>query len=196
MTCSYTAWPPPCAIPPWTSPTTSSGLIWRPQSSTATKRLISESPVSLSISTTQICVPNGKTHASGSQKTVVSRPGSIPGASVLERLAAVATSVKETAFWGEPETKNLPSSSVTAEGLASNIWQAISFIFSFSLWTAVKTAEPPTASVRLPYVPRPSALESVSPRITTTLSIGARNSSATIWANDVSSPWPCGDEPV
>src|SRR6266487_4002573 len=46
------------------------GLSWRPQSSTATKRLICASPVSLSISTTQICVPKGKTQASGSQNII------------------------------------------------------------------------------------------------------------------------------
>src|SRR5258706_10123146 len=97
------------------------GLIAHPQSQTATNRLISASLVSLSISTTQICVPNGKTHASGSQKTVVSSPGSIPGARVLERLAARATSAKETDFCGEPATENLPSSNVTSEGLASSI---------------------------------------------------------------------------
>src|SRR6266699_5214504 len=195
MTCSYIAWPTPCAIPPWTCPSTSSGLIWRPQSSTATKRLISASPVSLSISTTQICVPKGKTQASGSQKTVVSRPGSIPGASVLERLAAAATSPKATDFC-VPAPENLPSSKLTSETLASNILAAICFIFSFSLCAAVKTAEPPTAVVRLPYVPRPSGVELVSPCTTRILLTGIVNSSATIWANVVSSPCPCGDEPV
>src|SRR5438105_1715987 len=113
------------------------GLSCRPQSSTATKRVISASPVSLSTSTTQTCVPKGKTHASGSQKTVVSRPGSIPGASVLERLAAAATSAKETDFCGEPATENLPSSNVTSETLASSICAAICFIFSSSLCTAL-----------------------------------------------------------
>src|SRR2546426_182284 len=97
-----------------------------------TKRVISASPVSLSISTTQTWVPKGKTQASGSKKTVVSRPGSMPGARVLERLAAAATSLNVTAFCGEPATENLPSSNVTSDALASSIWDAICVIFSLS----------------------------------------------------------------
>src|SRR5260370_42246285 len=100
------------------------GLSWRPQSSTAIKRLISASPVSLSTSTTQICVPKGKTQASGSQKTVVSSPGSIPGASVLERLAAAATAPNGTDFCG-PATEDLPSSQITFQTVATNLLSPI-----------------------------------------------------------------------
>src|SRR5205807_4030662 len=50
---SRSAWLAPWAIPPWTCPSTSSGLITRPQSSTATYRTMRTMPVWGSISTTQ-----------------------------------------------------------------------------------------------------------------------------------------------
>src|SRR6185437_15816861 len=71
-------------MPPWTWPSTSKGLMTLPQSSTATYFLSLTSPVSRSISTTQMCVPNGKVKLVGSKKVVASRPGSTPGGSVLD----------------------------------------------------------------------------------------------------------------
>jgi hypothetical protein len=65
-------------------------------------------------------VPNAKTFAVGSKKTVVSRPVSISGGRVLERLAAAATSANATDFCGEPMTGNLPSASMTSDALVSN----------------------------------------------------------------------------
>ena len=50
---------------------------------------------------------------------------------------------------------------------------------------------PATGVERLAYVPRPYGVLSVSPSCTSTSSGGIPSSSATIWANVVSWPWPC-----
>ena len=52
-------------------------------------------------------------------------------------------------------------------------------------------AAPATGVERLAYVPRPYGVLSVSPSCTSTSSGGMPSSSATIWANVVSWPWPC-----
>src|SRR5262249_56608621 len=61
---------------------------------------------------------------------------------------------------------------------------------------AQASAAPPTAMPRLPKVPMPYCTTEVSPWTTNTSSIETPSMSATIWANDVSSPWPCGEMPV
>src|SRR6185436_10511547 len=81
-----------CTIPPCTCPSTSSGLITLPQSSTATYLIIFVSPVSLSISTTQTWVPKGKVKFFGSKKYVADNPGSVSGGSSLATCAASAIS--------------------------------------------------------------------------------------------------------
>src|SRR5919202_4842553 len=77
--CSNNTWPSECAMPPCTCPSTSSGLICGPQSSTATYFLNDTTPVSRSMSTAQMCVPNGKVKFDGSKKLDASSPGSSPG---------------------------------------------------------------------------------------------------------------------
>ena len=57
----------PWAIPPCSCPSTICGLTIRPQSSTATKRRTVVIPVSVSTSTTQMCVPNGQVKFGGSK---------------------------------------------------------------------------------------------------------------------------------
>ena len=52
--------------PPWTWPLTMSGLIWTPQSSTATYLRTSTAPVSVSTSTTHMWVPKGHEKLGGS----------------------------------------------------------------------------------------------------------------------------------
>src|SRR3972149_216318 len=54
----------------------------------------------------------------------------------------------------------------------------------------------PTAAPRLPYVPPPLGETAVSPKRTSTSSIGTPSSSAAIWAKAVSLPCPCGVAPV
>ena len=56
----------PWMTPPWTWPSTISGLICTPQSSTATYLRTSTPPVSVSTSTTQMCVPKGHEKLGGS----------------------------------------------------------------------------------------------------------------------------------
>ena len=79
---------------------------------------------------------------------------------------------------------------------ASRRWLASSFAFSLILRVATASAAPPTAVVRLPYVPHPIGVLSVSPWTILTSSTPTPSSSATICANVVSSPWPCGDAPM
>ena len=71
-----------------------------------------------------------------------------------------------------------------------------SFAFSLILRVATASAAPLTAVVRLPYVPHPIGVVSVSPWMTLTSLTATPSSSATICAKVVSSPWPCGDEPM
>ena len=68
--------------------------------------------------------------------------------------------------------------------------------FSFTLRVASISAAPPTAVVRLPYVPQPIGVMSVSPCTTFTSSTPTPISLATSCANVVSSPCPCGDAPM
>jgi hypothetical protein len=68
--------------------------------------------------------------------------------------------------------------------------------FSFTLRVARISAAPPTAVVRLPYVPQPIGETSVSPCITLTSFTSTPISLATSCAKVVSSPWPCGEAPM
>src|SRR5260370_42103206 len=74
---SSMACPNDCTIPPWTWPSTSNGFRTLPQSSTATYLTSFTSPVSVSISTTQMGAPNGNVNFVASNKVVASRGGSI-----------------------------------------------------------------------------------------------------------------------
>ena len=69
-------------------------------------------------------------------------------------------------------------------------------IFVLTLAPARCSAVPPTACERLPKVPMPCFTTPVSPCRIVTCSIGTPNWSASICANVVSLPWPCGDAPV
>ncbi len=68
--------------------------------------------------------------------------------------------------------------------------------FSFSASTACTTAEPPIATERLANVPTPRGTSFESPKRSSTSSRPTPSRSAAIWANVVSWPWPCGDEPL
>ena len=76
--------------------------------------------------------------------------------------------------------------------MAAATWLA----FSRSLMPAFISADPPTAMARLPKVPIPWCTRSVSPWMTCTSSTATPTWSATIWANEVSVPWPWGEMPV
>ena len=154
------------------------------------------SPVSGSTSTVQMCVPNGYTKFDGSKNAVASSPGSTPGGRFQATLAIRASSPKVFPLSGEPFTANFPSCHSRSASLASSRWAAIFFALSFTRCAATFTALPHTAVVRLPYVPHPWGVASVSPATTSTFSTGMPNSSATICANVVSSPWPCGLPPM
>ena len=71
---------------------------------------------------------------------------------------------------------------------ASSRCAAITFALSLTLRTANARAAPPTAVVRLPHVPQPIGVVSVSPWITFTSPGSTPISLATICANVVSSP--------
>src|SRR5216683_3271177 len=103
-------------MPPWICPSTKSGLIALPQSSTATYRRKVTSPVSRSTSTTQTWVPNGKVKFFGSNEAVALRPGSNPSGIEAARCAALATSAKEI-DWSPAE--KVPPENVTASGDAA-----------------------------------------------------------------------------
>ena len=62
---------------------------------------------------------------------------------------------------------------------------------SRTLRATMAVAAPLTGVDREPYVPRPNGVRSVSPWTTSMSSGGMPSSSATIWANVVSWPWPC-----
>ena len=79
---------------------------------------------------------------------------------------------------------------------ASSMWAAMRRALSCTLSAAPMIAEPPTARPRLPPVPLPIGVFSVSPWRTTILSKSTPRWSATIWANVVSCPWPWGEMPV
>src|SRR5712692_9899059 len=103
-------------MPPWICPSTKSGLIALPQSSTATYRRKVTSPVSRSTSTTQTWVPNGKVKFFGSNEAVALRPGSNPSGIEAARCAALATPAKEI-DWSPAE--KVPPENVTASGDAA-----------------------------------------------------------------------------
>ncbi len=67
---------------------------------------------------------------------------------------------------------------------------------SWTMFAARRMAEPPTARLRLPPVPLPMGVFSVSPWRTTILSKSTPRWSAMIWANVVSCPCPWAEVPV
>src|SRR5207245_697586 len=182
--------------PPWICPSTSSGLMTRPQSSTATRRRRRTAPDSRSTSTTATCVPEGKVKFGGSHTVVASSPGSMDAGSALADQAAAATSASVVARSGTPRTTKRPPSKTMSSAPASRSAAAIRRALSSTLSTDATRAGAPTAMERLPNVPTPAATMAVSPWRTATSSIATPRRSATIWAKAVSSPWPCGLVPV
>src|SRR5215470_7576157 len=79
---------------------------------------------------------------------------------------------------------------------ASSRCAATTFALSLTFRAASTSAAPPTAVVRLPYVPQPIGVTSVSPWTTLTSLTSTPISLDTSCANVVSSPCPCGDEPM
>jgi hypothetical protein len=79
---------------------------------------------------------------------------------------------------------------------AASSWCATTFLALSTIFVvALAIAWPPTASERDPYVPSPCGPVPVSPCMTSICCGSIPSRSATICANDVSSPCPCGDVP-
>src|SRR5207249_3060123 len=133
--CSQRAWPIPWASPPWICPSTSNGLMTRPQSSTATRRRRRTAPDSRSTSTTAMCVPEGKVKFGGSHTVVASSPGSMDAGSALTDQAAAATSASVVARSGTPRTTNRPRSTTMSSAPASRSAAAIRRALSSTLST-------------------------------------------------------------
>src|SRR5881409_48825 len=161
--CSQRAWPIPWASPPWICPSTSNGLMTRPQSTTATTRRRRTAPDSRSTSTTATCVPEGKVKFGGSHTVVASSPGSMDAGSALTDQAAAATSASVVARSGTPRTTNRSRSTTMSSAPASRSAAAIRRALSSTLSTDATRAGAPTAMERLPNVPTPAATMAVSP---------------------------------
>ena len=140
----------PCARPPCTWPSTISGLIGVPTSSTQTYLRSLTNPVSVSISTQARCVPCGKEKFSGSYTASESRLGSTPSGRSWAMKAANATSPMATDEPGAPLTENEPPLNSRSSSLASSMCAAIFFAFSTTFSVALTMAMPPTASEREP----------------------------------------------
>ena len=145
-----------------------------PASSTATKRVSSTAPVSGSISTTAMWVPNGKVEPAWVRSETVSSGSSV---------RASATRSHPTDTDGVPTTWNSPRSlsSTTSAALASRSSAATSVAAATSFSLASATAEPAICTDREPPVTPPDGTRSVSPWITSMRSIGTpRRSEASI----------------
>ena len=127
----------------------------------------------------------------GSNEAVADRPGSKSSGMFAARCAAPATSAKESVL---PAALNLPSAKPTSE--APSRCPARRFILSRTRSSALSNAGPPTAMLRLPKVPMPYCTSAVSPWRTEMSSRATPRKSAAICAKLVSSPCPCGEQPV
>ena len=112
----------------------------------------------------------------------------MPSGMFHARFAMSAMSCIVLCWSGDPRTKNRPSSYSMSSVAASSRCAASAFDFSLIFRAATATAAPDTAVVRLPYVPQPIGVRSVSPWMISTSSTSTPTSPAMIWANVVSSP--------
>ena len=194
------AWATPEATPPCCWPATSSGLTRVPQSSTATWRSRSTSPVSGSTSTTAMWAPKGNVAPPWSKSSWAARP-SVPsswstasGASA----AAAASSAQLSARAGTPATPRPPSScddDVVGGGLEQVGGQRRGPWPARPRWRAA----PPTrrsAASGSRRCRRPVRTWSVSDWTRLIRSTGMPRRSATIMANVVAWPWPWADVPA
>ena len=145
-------------------------------------------PVSVSTSTTHMCVPNGHEKFGGSYETCASRFGSHPSGKLCAVNAPNAIAASGKARSGEPLTLNVPFTNCKSSAEHSSWWAAISFAFSITLSQASAIATPPTGKLREPYVSRPSAEIAVSLCNTSTSSGATPSFSAAIIAHEVSCP--------
>ena len=167
-----------------------------PASSIQTMRSGVTVPVSRSMRIATTNAPALHTSPSGLKKRVASRPGSLPGGRPCPRYANSATRASATVRPGAPTTPKPPSTVTTSSTAASSSEAARRRAFSRTSRAASASADPPSAVLRLPNVPIPWGAPCVSPWRTVTASGATPSSSATIWANVVSCPWPCALEPV
>lgn len=91
---------------------------------------------------------------------------------------------------GSPLTRKEPLSHSRSATETSSMPEAMIRALSRTLRATRAAAAPETGVDRLPYVPRPNGVLSVSPCTTSMSSGGMPISSATICANVVSCPWP------
>ena len=108
----------------------------------------------------------------GSKKADASSPGSTPAGMFHATFAIRATSAKLLAWSPDPRTRNASSFHSMSCSLASSRCAAIFLAFSLTRPAATFTAEPQTAVERLPYVPQPCGVVSVSPWTISTFSTG------------------------
>src|SRR6266550_5817895 len=153
----------------------------------------STSPISVSTSTTAMCVPEGQLKFGGSYTNDASSPGSMPSG----RLCAVqAWSASSLVVSDLPFALNVPFSYSSSSSPTSSWCAAILRAFSTTRSAAWYAATPPTVRLRLPYVSLPSGATAVSPWSTSTSSYGIPRRSATIWENVVTWLCPCGEVPI
>ena len=124
-------------------------------------------------------------------------------ASARRRPAARARATRDVArsgivraLSGAPFTRKAPSAHSRSSSDTSSSCAAIVRAFSFTFSTARRSASPPTAAEREPYVSMPDRETAVSPCSTSTSSGVTPSPSATICDHDVSCPCPCGEVPV
>src|SRR5947209_12395903 len=124
-------------------------------------------------------------------------PGRLAGGQrVASCVAAPATSFHVTGRSRTPTTWKPPGTLTTSWAAASSSFAAIRRPFSRTSTATRARAPPPSATLRLPKVPKPSGPERVSPWTTTTSSGETPRWSATICAKVVSCPWPWALDPV
>ncbi len=140
----------PWASPPCTWPSTMSGLICTPQSSTQTYERSVAMPVSVSTSMAARCVPWGYEKSCGSTVDSPASMGSMSSGRLCAVNAAHATAWIVVLFSGSPLTENVPALNSMSSGLTSSWCAAMSRAFSTTRSPASLMAWPPTASEREP----------------------------------------------
>jgi hypothetical protein len=83
-----------------------------------------------------------------------------------------------------------PALTSRSSGAASSAWAAIASIFARTVAAASVAAPLTSTALRLPPVPGPDGVASVSPWMTVTTSMSTPSWSATTWATVVSTLWP------
>ncbi len=154
-------------------------------------------PVSRSISTTHPYAPDGYEKLGDSWNSrSSSEPACSSGGIASGWNEAQATSDQPTFLPGEPRTLKASSLTSMSCSLASNRWAAILTARDSTRCEATFTAEPLVGTPRDPIVPMPCSTVAVSPVRTAIRSNEIPSSSEAIWANTVSWPCPCGDDPA